>query len=118
MLKSPDMIRNRSRVLAKLAAWSRLRAGTPDAVDQLRQHLQAVGIDLHDRRAVRLAGRSLALAEELHSGIGDEPEYIKRARLNFVLSRLCSHLEAGMVADIVLESMRSSARAKETVPSK
>jgi hypothetical protein len=85
----------------KLAAWSRLPAGTPDAVDQLRQQLQAMGIDLNDRRAVRLAGRSLALADELHSGIGDEPEYIKRARLNFVLSRLCSHLEAGMVAEIV-----------------
>ena len=113
MLESRDMIRNRSGVLAKLSAWSQLPAGTPDAVDQLRQQLQAVGIDLDDGRAVRLAARSLALAEELHSGIGDEPQYIKRARLNCALSRLCSHLEAGMVAEIVLDSMASWARAKD-----
>ena len=99
------MLRNRSRVLAKLADWSQLRTGTPDAVDQLRQQLQAIGIEVHDPRALRLIGRAIALAEELHSGIGDEPEYMKRARLNYALARLCSHLEADMAEEMVRESL-------------
>ena len=91
---------NRSRVLAKLADWSRLPAGFPDAVDQLRQQLQALDIDLRDRRAVMLAGRALGLAEELHSRIGAEPEYAKRARLNCALARLCVHLESTMASEL------------------
>lgn len=106
------MSRNRPRVLASLASWSRLPAGAPDAVDQLRQHLQAVGLDMEDRRAVRLAERALAHAEELHFGIGADPEYVKRARLNFALARLCSHLESKM-AD---EMMRHHSRARRAEP--
>jgi hypothetical protein len=106
------MSRNRPRVLASLASWSRLPAGAPEAVDQLRQHLQAVGLDMQDRRAVRLAERALAHAEELHVGIGADPEYVKRARLNFALARLCSHLESKM-AD---EMMRHHSRARRAEP--
>jgi hypothetical protein len=107
------MVRNRSRVLAKLADWSQLRTGTPDAVDQLRQQLQAVGIEVQDPRALRLIGRAIGLAEELHSEIGDEPEYMKRARLNYVLARLCSHLEAGMAEEMVRESLPPARGVKQ-----
>lgn len=99
--------RNRPRVLAKLASWSRLPAGAPDAVDQLRQQLQAVGIDLDDRRAVRLAERALAHAQELHFRIGADPEYVKRARLNFALARLCSHLESRMADEMMSHTARA-----------
>jgi hypothetical protein len=60
---------------------------------------------VQDPRALRLIGRAIALAEELHSGIGDEPEYMKRARLHYALARLCSHLEAGMADEMVRESL-------------
>jgi hypothetical protein len=99
------MIVNRSRVLANLADWSRLPAGTPDAVDQLRQQLQAFGIELRDRRALRLAQRALDAAEDLHSAIGDEPEYMKRARLNYALARLCEHVELAMMHELVEEGV-------------
>jgi hypothetical protein len=95
------MVRNRSRALARLALWSRLPLGSPDAVDQLRQQLHAMGIDMQDRHAVRLAERALALAEELHYRIGADPEYMKRARLNYVLARLCSRMELTMASDII-----------------
>ena len=96
---------NRSRVLAKLADWSRLPAGTLDAVDQLRQQLQAFGIELQDRRGIRLAQRALAAAEDLHSAIGDEPEYMKRARLNYALARLCEHVELAMTHELIEEGV-------------
>jgi len=99
------MIVNRSRVLAKLAEWSRLPAGTPDAVDQLRQQLQAFGIELRDRRGIRLAQRALAAAEELHAAIGDGPEYMKRARLNYALARLCEHVELAMMHELIEEGV-------------
>jgi hypothetical protein len=95
------MIVNRSRVLAKLAEWSRLPVGTPDAVDQLRQQLQAFGIELRDRRGMRVLQRALAAAEELHYCIGEEPEYVKRARLNYALARLCEHIELTMTSELV-----------------
>jgi hypothetical protein len=95
------MSRNRPRVVAKLASWSRLPAGAPDAVDQLRQQLQAIGIDMADWRALRLAERALAHAEEVHLRIGTDPEYVKRARLNFALARLCTHLESKMAEEML-----------------
>jgi hypothetical protein len=95
-----DPTRSRSRALAKLAAWSRLPTGTPDAVEQLRQQLQAFDINLEDRRAVRLAQRALAAAAELHQGIGDDREYVKRARLYYALARLCAHVETAMADEI------------------
>jgi hypothetical protein len=109
------MSRNRSRVLAKLASWSRLPAGAPEALDQLRQHLQAVGIDMEDRRAMRLAERALAHAEELHFRIGADPEYVKRARLNFALAWLCSHLESKMADEMMRDNTRASRAAGRVV---
>jgi hypothetical protein len=97
---------SRSRALAKLAAWSHLPTGTPDAVEQLRQQLQAFDISLEDRRAVRLAQRALAAAAELHQGIGADPEYVKRARLYYALARLCAHVESAM-ADAIEHSAPS-----------
>jgi hypothetical protein len=106
---------NRSRVLAKLADWTRLPTGTPDAVDQLRQQLQAFGIELQDRRALRLAERALSLAEDLHSGIGDEPEYVKRARVNYALARLCELIEAAMADEVMVQSTPRAPRATDTL---
>jgi uncharacterized protein YigA (DUF484 family) len=105
---------NRSRALALLAKWSRLPAGFPDALDQLRQQLQAMGIDLQDRRAVRLAERAMSLAEDLHSGLGEEPEYVKRARLNYALARLCGHLESTMVDELAEKNLASAPPAGQT----
>jgi hypothetical protein len=109
------MVRNRSRVLARLAAWTRLPAGAPHAVDQLRQQLQAVGIDMADRRAVWLAERALAHAEEVHHRIGADPEYVKRARLNFALARLCMHLEWKMAEEMVLAGRNAKRGAEPSV---
>jgi hypothetical protein len=106
---------NRSRVLAKLADWSRLPTGSPDAVDQLRQQLQAFGIELQDRRALRLAERALSLAEDLHSGIGDEPEYVKRARVNYALARLCELIEGTMADEVIVQSTPSARPAGDTL---
>src|SRR2546430_17222698 len=92
--------RSRSRALAQLAAWSRLPTGTPDAVEQLRQQLQAFDINLEDRRALRLAQRALAAAAELHRGIGADPEYVNRARLYYPLARLCAHVRSAMADEI------------------
>ena len=101
----PTMIVNRSRVLARLAAWSRLPVGAPDAVDQLRQQLQAFEIELQDLRGIRLAQRALAAAEDLHNAIGDEPEYMKRARLNYALARLCEHVEIAVMHELIEEGV-------------
>jgi hypothetical protein len=105
---------NRSRVLAKLADWTRLPTGSADAVDQLRQHLQAFGIELKDRRALRLAERALSIAEDLHSGIGDEPEYVKRARVNYALARLCELIEGTMADEVIVQSTPGATRTRDT----
>lgn len=105
------MLRIRPYIFANLSAWARLPTGSPDAVDQLRQQLHALGIAQDDRRAILLAARALALAEDLHAGIGNEPEYVKRARLNIALARLCRYLETRAGSDFVEQASRSTQHA-------
>lgn len=102
----------RTQALSQLARWARLPTGSADAVDQLRQQLQSIGIELDDWRGIRLAERLLGLAEDLHANIGDEPEYVKRARVNYVLARLCAHLETRMANDVVQHNLRSLQQTK------
>jgi hypothetical protein len=98
----------RPYVLANLAKWTRLPVGSPFAVDQLRQQLHALEITDEDKEALRLAAEALTLAEEIHLGIGDEPEYAKRARLNYVLVRLCWHIESSAGSGIAREPSRAA----------
>lgn len=114
-LQPAAMDSSRNRALSRLARWARLPAGSADALDQLRQQLQMMSIPEGDRHGVRLAARVLALADELHNRIGDEPEYVKRARLNHALARLCQHVEAQSVEQLTqtaLESLPGTASTK------
>jgi hypothetical protein len=106
------MIGVRPYVLANLSRLARLPAGSPDAVDRLRQQLHAIGISQEDRRGIGLAARVLASAEDLHAGLGQEPEYVKRARLNYALARLCWHLESRLTDEFIEPAMPADEPAK------
>jgi hypothetical protein len=105
------MARLRPYILANLAKLVHLPAGSADAVDQLRQQLDAIGIETSDKRAVSLATRLVRLAEKLYGETGGDPEYVKRARLNHALVLLCSHLESRAANEVAKQLAGSPQRA-------